>query len=62
MLNTAHLALYSQQHDRDFYIDAGICGFLIELCKLERWCKLHPKPMVILVRKENDEDFKIFLI
>ena len=27
MLNTAaHLALYSQQFERDFYIDAGICG------------------------------------
>ncbi|MCC6582075.1 MAG: futalosine hydrolase [Chitinophagales bacterium] len=27
MMNTAaHLSLYSQQYDRDFYIDAGICG------------------------------------
>lgn len=27
MLNTAaHLAIYTQQHDRDFYIDAGVCG------------------------------------
>ncbi len=27
MMNTAaHLALYSQRFDRDFYIDAGICG------------------------------------
>ncbi len=27
MLNTAaHLALYTQKHERDFYIDAGVCG------------------------------------
>ena len=27
MMNTAaHLALYSQKYNRDFYIDAGICG------------------------------------
>ncbi len=27
MMNTAaHLALYSQQYEREFYIDAGICG------------------------------------
>jgi nucleoside phosphorylase len=27
MMNTAaHLALYASTYDRDFYIDAGICG------------------------------------
>lgn len=60
MLNTAaHLALYSQQHDRDFYIDAGICGAFNRALQIGEVVQITSETYGDF-GVENDEEFQDF--
>lgn len=60
MMNTAaHLALYSQQYNRDFYIDAGICGAFNRSLKIGEVVQIMSETYGDF-GVENDEEFQDF--
>lgn len=60
MMNTAaHLALYSQKYERDFYIDAGICGAFNRTLKIGEVLQISSETYGDF-GVENDEEFQDF--